>query len=57
MIRKVTTGMSARKGRSEKVYPLMNTTGKLATMDKKKAEVLNKFFASVFTGTLFSHTS
>ncbi|KFW69345.1 hypothetical protein AS28_06177, partial [Pygoscelis adeliae] len=36
---------------------LMNTTGKLVTMDEEKAEVLNNFFASVFTGNLSSHTS
>jgi len=34
----------------------MNTTGKLATTDKK-AEVLNKYLASGFTGNLSSHTS
>ena len=30
--------------------PLMNRTGKLVTMDEEKAEELNNFFASVFTG-------
>ncbi|OPJ76114.1 hypothetical protein AV530_015417 [Patagioenas fasciata monilis] len=33
----------------------MNTTSKLATMDKQKIEVLNNLFASDFTGKLSSH--
>jgi len=39
------------------VSPLMSKTGKLITMDEEKAEVLNKFFASVFAGSLSCHTS
>ena len=36
---------------------MMNSTGKLVTMAEEKAEVLNNFFASVFTGNLSSHSS
>jgi len=50
--------MSARKGRSKKVFPpTMSKTGKLVTLDKEKAEVLGNFIASIFTGSLSSHTS
>ncbi|KAK4829241.1 LOW QUALITY PROTEIN: hypothetical protein QYF61_002506 [Mycteria americana] len=40
IIRRASIGMSARKGRSKKVYPLppMNMTGKLVTPDEEKAE-------------------
>ena len=32
------------------VPSIVNLKGELASMDEEKAEVLNKFFASVFTG-------
>jgi len=32
-------------------------TGKLVTTGEEKTEIFNNFFASVFTGNLFSHTS
>ncbi|GAB0194031.1 mitochondrial enolase superfamily member 1 [Grus japonensis] len=37
--------------------PLQNETGDLVTQDVEKAEVLNDFFASVFTGKRLSHTA
>ena len=37
--------------------PLQNETGSLVTQDMEKAEVLNDFFASVFTGKYSSHTA
>ncbi|GAB0199980.1 mitochondrial enolase superfamily member 1 [Grus japonensis] len=41
----------------ENVGPLRNETGDLITQDMEKAEVLNDFFASVFTGKCLSHTT
>jgi len=37
------------------VGPLQKETGDLVTQDVEKAEVLNDFFASVFTGKCSSH--
>jgi len=49
--------VSRKKMVKESVPPLMSKTGKLATADEEKAEVLNNFFASVFTGNLSPHPS
>ncbi|KFP63365.1 hypothetical protein N322_04034, partial [Cariama cristata] len=40
----------------ESIPPLMSKTRKLVVTDKEKAEELNNFFASVFTGNLIPHT-
>uniref|UniRef100_A0A8B9ITC8 Reverse transcriptase domain-containing protein n=1 Tax=Amazona collaria TaxID=241587 RepID=A0A8B9ITC8_9PSIT len=39
------------------VGPLQKLSGELATLDLEKAEVLNDFFASVFTGKCSDHTT
>ena len=41
----------------ENVGPLRRETGDLATWDMEKAEILNDFFASVFTGKCSCHTA
>ncbi|KAJ7399315.1 hypothetical protein BTVI_116109 [Pitangus sulphuratus] len=41
----------------EGVPPSRNNIGKLLTVEEEKADVRHKFFASVFTGNLSSHTS
>ena len=41
----------------ENVGPLQNETGDLVTQDMEKAEVLNDFFASVFTGKYLNRTA
>ncbi|KFR07567.1 hypothetical protein Y956_13278, partial [Nipponia nippon] len=41
----------------ESVPPLMSRSGELMTTDEEEAEVLNNFFASVFTGNPSPHTS
>lgn len=37
--------------------PLVNVKGEQASVDEEKAEVLNEFFASVFTGSQDSNIS
>jgi len=41
----------------ETVGPLWKEVGDLITWDMEKAEVLNSFFASVFTSKCFRHTT
>ncbi|GAB0176751.1 mitochondrial enolase superfamily member 1 [Grus japonensis] len=49
--------VSDKRRTRENVGPLQNETGELVTQDMEKAEVLNDFFASVFTGKCLSHTA
>ncbi|KFP56376.1 hypothetical protein N322_05521, partial [Cariama cristata] len=49
--------VSQKRKLEEIIPPLMSKTRKLVTTDEEKAEVLNNFFASVFTGNLIPHTS
>ncbi|GAB0206751.1 mitochondrial enolase superfamily member 1 [Grus japonensis] len=49
--------VSEKRRMRENVGPLWNETGDLVTQDMEKAEVLNDFFASVFTSKCSSHTA
>ncbi|GAB0209066.1 mitochondrial enolase superfamily member 1 [Grus japonensis] len=49
--------VSDKRRTRENVGPLWNERGDLVTQDMEKAEVLNDFFASVFTGKCLSHTA
>ncbi|KFV18177.1 hypothetical protein N340_02392, partial [Tauraco erythrolophus] len=49
--------VSAKRRTRESVGPLWKETGGLAIWDMEKAEVLNYFFASLFTGTSSSGTA
>ncbi|GAB0203859.1 mitochondrial enolase superfamily member 1 [Grus japonensis] len=49
--------VSEKRRMRENVGPLRNEMGDLVTQDMEKAEVLNDFFASVFTGKCLSHTA
>ncbi|KFV11016.1 hypothetical protein N340_00534, partial [Tauraco erythrolophus] len=49
--------VSEKKRFRENVGPLQKETGDLATRDMEKADVLNDFFASVFTGKSSSCTA
>ncbi|GAB0180229.1 mitochondrial enolase superfamily member 1 [Grus japonensis] len=49
--------VSDKKRMRENVDPLWNVMGDLVILDMEKAEVLNKFFASVFTSKGSSHTA
>ncbi|GAB0178330.1 mitochondrial enolase superfamily member 1 [Grus japonensis] len=49
--------VSEKRRTRENVGPLWNEAGELVTQDMEKAEVLNDYFASVFTGKCLSHTA
>ncbi|GAB0188177.1 mitochondrial enolase superfamily member 1 [Grus japonensis] len=49
--------VSGKRRTRENVGPLRNEMGDLVTWDMEEAEVLNNFFASVFTGKCLSHTA
>ncbi|GAB0210021.1 mitochondrial enolase superfamily member 1 [Grus japonensis] len=49
--------VSDKRRTRENVGPLWNEMSELVTQDMEKAEVLNDFFASVFTGKSLSHTA
>ncbi|GAB0184145.1 mitochondrial enolase superfamily member 1 [Grus japonensis] len=49
--------VSDKRRTRENVGPLRNETDDLVTQDMEKAEVLNDFFASVFTGKCLSHAA
>ncbi|GAB0204324.1 mitochondrial enolase superfamily member 1 [Grus japonensis] len=49
--------VSDKRRTRENVGPLRNEMGDLVTQDMEKAEVLNDFFASIFTGKCLSHTA
>ncbi|GAB0188489.1 mitochondrial enolase superfamily member 1 [Grus japonensis] len=49
--------VSDKRKTREYVGPLWKETGDLITQDMEKAEALNDFFASVFTGKCSSHTT
>ncbi|GAB0208807.1 mitochondrial enolase superfamily member 1 [Grus japonensis] len=49
--------VSDKRRTRENVGPLRNEMDDLVTQDVEKAEVLNDFFASVFTGKSLSHTA
>lgn len=46
---------SCKRKTKESILPLTNKDRKLITEDVEKSEVLNKYFASVFTGGQASH--